>query len=179
MLKRYAPALDSVTRLLVYKKQLQAIAVACKPASLPGPFTFILAQNRNVKANDRKRLDSLLSHLLRIGTLYGERYGQHFPADQGMAARNLVLDDPLRMSYLTGELRALHHCWKKHGCFTKHDRYKTLLKLIAGIRGNPADPRRDISDPEELRTLKALQQLSSGEQTRLYNVPSSEYVTSS
>ena len=95
MLKRYAPALDNVTRLLVYKKQQQAVAVACKPASLAGPPTFILAQNRNVEAKVRKRLDSLLSHLLRIRTLYVERYGQYFPADQGMAARNLALDDPL------------------------------------------------------------------------------------
>ena len=108
LLKGYAPALNSV-----YKKQQQIVAVACKPASLAGHPTFILdSKSRNVKAKVRKRLDSLLSHLLCIGTLYGERYGQHFPADQGMAARNLALDDPHRMSYLTGELRALHHCWR-------------------------------------------------------------------
>ena len=173
LFKRYAPALDSIARLLVYKKQQQVVAVAFKFATFADPPTVIVAQSNEVDAKVKKGLDSLLSHLRHIRALYVARYGPYSSSDEGAAVNELDPEDPLRTSCITGELHALHYCWKKNQArFTKHGRYKTFLKLVADVEGDPANQRRDISDPAELRTLTGLRALSVADQKRLRDVRS-------
>lgn len=153
--QRSAPLLDSLARLLVSEERHQTVAVAFKPSiqQRQAP-TFFVAQYSS--SEDPQKLKNYLLFL--ASQLRKVREVMLSSHDAPSSPEPGIEYGPLHAAQQTGEIVALNHSWKKiKRRFTKDDRYKTFLSLVADVlEGEPADQRTGCDDMER-RTLKALQ----------------------
>ena len=174
LLKRYAPVLDSLARLLVHQKGQPVVAVAFRPAGEfeEKPPAFIIAQNRNVETKLKDRLKSLLDHLRTIYQLRRSIYGSSSPPTLNEAEVSLEEDGRLEQACAAGECDVLYYSYRKiQARFTKNNRHKSFLNLVAEVHGLPVDDRADFGENTAAReSLKRLQDLGAADRNCLLRI---------
>ena len=174
LLIRYAPVLDSLARLLVYQKMQQVVAIALRPAGEfeDEPPAFFIAQNRNVTVKLNNRLKSLLDHLRTIYQLRRRIYGSSSPPTLNDAEVPLEHDAQLQSAYGEGECDVLYYSYRKiQARFTKNNRHKSFLNLVAEVDGLPVDDRADFGENTAAReSLKRLQDLGAADRNCLLRI---------
>ncbi|RPD75914.1 hypothetical protein L226DRAFT_612185 [Lentinus tigrinus ALCF2SS1-7] len=178
VLKRYAPLLDSLARLLICEERNQVVSVALVlPELTPtsqGPAEFLVAHDGCVSPQVVDHLKAIITLLREARLLYVQEVG-----DRGMppklsiptldASQKSGLETPL-MEKLQGLERSLHrYCWaKERRRVTKDDRYGCFHRLVDAATGVSDQPANRT--PKEHTALQNLREASSTHRAALQEV---------
>ncbi|RDX47173.1 hypothetical protein OH76DRAFT_798535 [Lentinus brumalis] len=164
ILRRSAPVLDSLARLLVSEESDQIVSVTLVPPDGDDPAEFFVAENGRIPIAAAGQLTTIVRHLRTARTLY---------VQAGMPkAGEITLELEAEPTPLTSELlrleRALHrHCWnKERRRLVKDGRVRRFEELVEDVCGVPAGSRVDLA-PKERAALEALQGVGEADLTAL------------
>ncbi|TFK87028.1 hypothetical protein K466DRAFT_663331 [Polyporus arcularius HHB13444] len=170
ILRRSAPVLDSLARLLISEESDQIVSVTLVPPDGDDPPEFFVAENGRIPVAAAEQLTTIVRHLRTARTLYVQG-GGGLPKAGGITLQ-LAHPDEAEPTLLTSELlrleRALHrHCWnKEQRRLVKDGRVRRFEELVEDVRGVPAGSRGDLA-PKERAALEALQGVGEADLTTL------------